>query len=993
MRRAIAILLHVNLILQPLILKAQQYPFVHYTPKEGLVSARARFIFQDSKGLLYICTFGGMSIYDGARFTNYTLKNGLAANMVNEILEMSSDSLLIFPNFNKMHALVRGKIKDVATADGYCPVVNRMLKTRDGSYYAFADEGLFHFSNNRFTRIPMLLQDGSDISRFIIRGIESNGKIIMVTDPAMGTYPSPSYLIIYDVKSHRVAISQKPPEIYDIEWSPSGEILVCTNDGLKELDKEAADRCEMKLLPPPSLFSVCAHKIASTVYFDKQQNAWFVLEEGVLKIDKEGKTTHFSIQNGLLVNRQYSIFQDHENTMWFVNQQTGVSKLTNQQFEYYHEIIPGFKTSDLYATSASDTVWLLDGLNKRLLAHSATGSKEYSLEIRSDWTFRNISVPNSNFLANYFEIYRYDIPKGGNIQPRLIQSYRNSMTGVSRINFPISDKQGNLLFSNEKINVVLPNDKVESFPLGYFGDQFTITNNNLLWIVNRLNKLFLFRIHPDRTDHYFELIKEYDSVVTGGARSVTLDKKGNLWIGTRDVGVFGFSVDDQFNLKPKYRYTSKSGLSDNCILSLHTDSTGNIWACSPVGLDKIQQQNGKWIVENVTRGNNIYQDIIKVNTTKSGDHWVLTRNGIIRIRPSTSLSSEHFNAQILLTDIRVKDSIDALVTKPSFSYNKNDIMFQWAVPSFIDEKQTLFSYRLNGAKASNWTEPSTESMIRYMNLPPGKYTFHLKAIFPNGLYPDKQTAYSFQILPPWWTTWWFYALVVLMFCGGVLLLARNYTIRRLEKQRVALEKQQIIEKERTRIASDMHDDLGAGLSSIRFLSEKIKQTSANETATNEIGKIVNISSELVDNMNEIIWAMNEKNDTLEDLLFYTRSFAKEYCEEHHIGCVADFPENIPSQFVSGEVRRNIFLTVKESLHNIVKHSKATQVKLTVQTNEQLVVVVADNGKGFGVSNPDTPSGRNGLKNMQKRIESIGGNFSLMNGNGVTIKMEVPIKNL
>src|SRR6185295_12261265 len=122
----------------------------------------------------------------------------------------------------------------------------------------------------------------------------------------------------------------------------------------------------------------------------------------------------------------------------------------------------------------------------------------------------------------------------------------------------------------------------------------------------------------------------------------------------------GFSVDNEFNLQIKYHFTSKSGLSDNCILSLHGDEEGNIWACSPVGLDKIQQRGNKWVIENTTRSNNIYQKILKVNTTKSGDHWILTTNGIIRIKPSNSLPSENFNPNILLTEIIAgKDTLDA----------------------------------------------------------------------------------------------------------------------------------------------------------------------------------------------------------------------------------------------------------------------------------------------------------------------------------------------
>ena len=992
MRRAIAILLHVNLILQPVLLKAQQYPFVHYTPKEGLISARARSMFQDSRGRLYVCTFGGLSIYDGARFTNYTMKNGLANNMVNEVVEIASDSILVFPNVRKFSALVHGNLKEVTTVDGFCPVVNKMIKANDGSYYAFADEGLFSFSNNRFKRMPIEKQGEHDINRFFIKGIELDGKILIVTDPAMGAYPSPSFLIIYDIKTHRTCISAKPPEVYDVAISPKGEILVCTNQGLKLLDKDAMNEGQVSLLPPPQAYGKARNNIASTLYFDKQHNLWLALGDEVLKIDEQGLATHFSIETGLLVNRQYSFFQDSEGTMWFVNQQTGISKLTNQQFEYYGEIKPGFKASDLYADVNSDSVWFFDAINKKLLVQSPTTTKEISIQSPPHWVFTSIPTQKSSFLTGFFEIYRYDPVKEKPV-PHLVYSNRDSLTGVAKVNFPTTDNRGNLLFSNEYINVLLGNNKVVSFPMGYFGDQFTITADNYLWIVNRENKLFLFRIHPDKGDKYFELIKVYDSVVNGGARSVTLDEKNNVWIGTRDMGLFAFTVGDQWKLTLQYHFTNKSGLSDNCILSLHTDQNGNVWACSPVGLDKIQERNGKWVVENMTRGNNIYQDVIKVNTTRSGDHWVLTRNGIIKIRPSVETPPVTYHPQILLSEIRVKDTIDALVSNASFRYNQNDIMFQWAAPSFIDEKQTLYSYRLQGARSTNWSEPTTESMIRYMNLTPGKYKFDLKAIFPNGMYSDKSTSYSFEILPPWWTRWWVYVFVALAASGGVLLLARSYTMRRLEKQRLALEKQQIIEKERTRIASDMHDDLGAGLSSIRFLSEKIKQTSASDAATNEIGKIVNISSELVDNMNEIIWAMNEKNDTLEDLLFYTRSFAKEYCEENHIGCIDEFPDDIPSKFVSGEVRRNIFLTVKESLHNIVKHADATEVKLIVQTNELLTVIVSDNGKGIYLSDPYSYSGRNGLKNMQQRIESIGGRFILLNGDGVTIKLEVPLQKL
>src|SRR5215208_6249430 len=115
---------------------AQQYPFVHYTQKDGLVHNRTNSIFQDSKGRLYIGTFGGLSIYDGARFINYTTDNGLANNLIHQVVEMAADSLWIIPNTNKINCLINGKLRTLVTADGFCPVINQLIKCSDGFYYA-----------------------------------------------------------------------------------------------------------------------------------------------------------------------------------------------------------------------------------------------------------------------------------------------------------------------------------------------------------------------------------------------------------------------------------------------------------------------------------------------------------------------------------------------------------------------------------------------------------------------------------------------------------------------------------------------------------------------------------------------------------------------------------------------------------------------------------------------------------------------------------------
>ena len=204
-----------------------------------------------------------------------------------------------------------------------------------------------------------------------------------------------------------------------------------------------------------------------------------------------------------------------------------------------------------------------------------------------------------------------------------------------------------------------------------------------------------------------------------------------------------------------------------------------------------------------------------------------------------------------------------------------------------------------------------------------------------------------------------------------------------------LEKQQAIEKERTRIATDMHDDLGAGLSRIKFLSETIGiKKQQQEPIEEDVNKIREYSHEMIDKMGEIVWALNEKNDSLSDLLSYTRAYAAEYLSQNGIACKAEVPDNPPLIFVSGEFRRNVFLTIKEALHNIVKHSQATEVKFMISVNHHLTIKLNDNGTGFDENNIRLFS--NGLTNMKSRMKEIGGEIDIINKNGTLVNLSIPL---
>lgn len=199
-------------------------------------------------------------------------------------------------------------------------------------------------------------------------------------------------------------------------------------------------------------------------------------------------------------------------------------------------------------------------------------------------------------------------------------------------------------------------------------------------------------------------------------------------------------------------------------------------------------------------------------------------------------------------------------------------------------------------------------------------------------------------------------------------------------------KMQAREEERNRIAREMHDDIGSALTTILYLSDDLK-TQDKETAASSADRIATTASSVVDKMNEIIWSMNPDYDTLGDLISYTRRHCAEFLRDHNLQYHLEIPETITDLHLSGEQRRNIYLVIKEALHNIVKHASATKVDLCFQFNQQsLSITIQDNGTGL-IKNSQFG---NGLKNMRHRMETIGGVFEILNGTGTTVKLKCPL---
>ncbi|HYJ38137.1 MAG TPA: hypothetical protein VEV87_05950, partial [Chitinophagaceae bacterium] len=570
MRSCLILFLLISIQLNGFHSHAQEYPFVNYTPTDGLVNNRCRFMYQDSKGRLFIATFGGLSIYDGARFTNYTTDNGLSVSLINDIVEMGEDSIWVIPNNNKIHCLVKGRMKNIVTADNFYPIVNKLIKCSDGYYYALADDGLYRFADNRFVKINLTYENGEELNNYFIKGTEIDNKLFIITDPSTNNVTAAARLVIFDLKTHKTLLSKKPPGVSYVAESPQKEILVSINGGIRKLNRDALRKGKILLERLPVQYRAAEKVQPSHIYFDRQENWWLSTFSGVFKLDKEGVLKTFGTHNGLPVNSVASVFQDKENILWFLNTETGMSKLSTPSFESYNFLKPGFLIIDIYADNQSDSIWFVDAGHRKAMLHDQNGFKEFLIQHKKALGYRIVvGQHGKGYLSDNYSIYQFSIPKIGNVlTPRHLYSHSTKlMTGISCL---VTDKKGNLIFaSNDSLRVISEKKLIASHLLGSMADQFVLTQDDQLWIVTRGAKLLHFRIRPDEPDRYLELIRSYEKELVGiGPRSIAIDKEKNVWVGSRDHGLFRYSFDQEGNLSSRVNITSKNGLSDNFITYL-----------------------------------------------------------------------------------------------------------------------------------------------------------------------------------------------------------------------------------------------------------------------------------------------------------------------------------------------------------------------------------------------------------------------------------------
>jgi signal transduction histidine kinase len=325
---------------------------------------------------------------------------------------------------------------------------------------------------------------------------------------------------------------------------------------------------------------------------------------------------------------------------------------------------------------------------------------------------------------------------------------------------------------------------------------------------------------------------------------------------------------------------------------------------------------------------------------------------------------------------------------------KERLVIRYASLNLAAPDKGRFRYQLEGyEKTANERLGNVREAV-YPKLPQGQYRFQVTACNEDDVWNQAGATLAITVLPPFWLTWWFLSLTTAAVLGMIVGSVHYVSTQRLQRQLAAMQQKEALEKERARIARDIHDQVGASLTQLSLLGELVESDKHHpEEVEGHARQIEQTALETTRALDEIVWTVNPSNDTLDGLITYVCKYAQEYLAVAGLRYRLEAPPQLPATPISPEVRHNVFLAAKESITNVVRHARASAVSLRLRLEAAgFTLEIEDNGRGLAGLDPKAAQTRNGLRNMRKRMEDIGGTFYMGPApeRGTVVRLTAPL---
>lgn len=915
---------------------------VTFTRMEGdfhpsFTRARSRVLYTDMQGRLWIGTgTAGIIRHDGGAFTVIDSQNGLPHPTVTAICEDMRGTVWIgFQN---------GQLAWVDTEDQVHPVASFQDERSDGAVQ-------------------------------LVRDVQ--GTLWFAQGNAYGQ-------LVEGATTNVTTTSQNPSVV--LCASRDGGMWLITGTTLQKIPPPESRQTVLTLPSPLKPNQV------PVLFEDREGNLWIGSQrEGVFRYSGRNFIREFDSSHRIL-----AIFEDTESNLWIGTEGGGLSRLQPRIFHSL-SVREGLPQAVIRSVceSANGDIWF-SGQGPMLMKWNPASGLETIPGFTNIGTTSVLPKPDGGVWVGtvdwgFFTVTDNQpqrVSEGAVFRSRQIRSMHRDARGqlwlgclpdgLSRL------ANGRLGSPQEFFNQGLPKDAIWSL---------ADDPHSNLWLGTISGELYRY----DGTN--FVRYGTAEGLPGASIGALHFTPEGDLWIGTLGGGL-GRMRQGRFVFADV-----RHGLADDVVSGIVADQLGWFWLSSDHGIIRVRKQD----LDEFADGKRARFDSIRYGKddglanveciggyqpsawqTRSGNIWFATSKGAVWVNPASIPSDPPppiaVLEKVLLDDQEITNRHDL-----KFAYGYGKLDFHFTAPSFTAPEQVQFRHQLVGLDQV-WIEDGTTRSASYPRLSPGHYEFRFTSRNREGTWSPRVVSLPFEVTPAYWQTTWF-RTAALTFFGSLIAIAVRYRyVQKMRRKVRELEQARAVEQERMRIARDIHDDLGARLTQMAFLSDMVAgEIGEDGKAGERLAKLADSSREAIRSLDEIVWAVNPRKDSLPNFVDYLSHHANEFFRASPTRFRQDLPMIIPDVPLPTDLRHHLFLACKEALTNASKHAEATEVQLRLSvTGADLEIIIEDNGRGF---QPDSASANgNGLANQNTRLAAIGGqcNVDSQPGKGTRVRLNVKL---
>ena len=948
----------------------------------GLPNNTVNAVAQTRDGYLWLGTDAGLARFDGVHCRVFGLQDGLPSLQISALLEDQRGVLWVGTSGGGLSRMANGEFRTFTSRDGLTAnAIQALIEATNGDLWVGTPAGLSRWSTNHFEPVARSLgsfyvtdmakdRQGSiwvaTLHHELLRFWDENHFTNFVPTGTLRTGNFSPRCVLVD-QNDRVWVSSRNKSIYCYnlgKWTRYG-----TNEGL-----------------PAIMMNHLAQTPDGTIWAAS-------INEGLYYL-RDGKFNALQRQDGLSDDAILSLFCDRQ-FLWAGTQSGGLCRVGEKKLSVCH-VMEGLSECQLrsLAETTNSEIWL--GTYGQGIYHWQDGNIE---QLQGS--------PWQDHVIVEALLGGHDGSLWWGAGPSLYQ-WKDGKLSVSQ-----SDRQreGDRIWC-------LCEDHVGGFWIGTYNGQLQFLNDKKISTVRGLPARPLTALAQETNGTLWvgslggglgclqsgqlTVLTTKDGLSSDLIRCLLIDSEGTLWIGTDGGGLNRWS-------HAKFQsFTTQQGLPDNSILQILDDDNGSLWLAGNHGISRVSKR----VLGDVASGKVASAHVANFGTsdgmpseqcvgnfgaavkTKAGLLCFATAKGVVIIDPrrQTRLAAVPL---VLMEDVQVdRSSIGqaALKDPPSLPIppGRHSFDFHFTGIAFDAPEKIQFRYRLEGLD-SGWTEWSDVRVAHFSDLPPGDYRFRVQAANFNGQWEESGAGISFAILRHFYQTLWFELLSAVVALGLIAAFFRLIERRRYRARLRRLEQEQAMERERVRIAQDLHDELGSSLTYISMSISDLSQSHEENAGRlkSRLEKVSDFAVRTARALDEIVWAVNPRNDSLRSLLEYLTQLARELFEDTGVRCRFQIPEDLPAMPLPPEMRHHLFLTIKEALNNALKHARASEITLGAKmSGATMEIFIQDNGVGFDPAALPEGGEHDGLKNMRQRIEALGGRFEVASrpGDGTTIRL-------